>query len=91
MGSDVLFNTSYNKKDLALTFRKAFNDLEFTYEKELKNRFDSLDAPELKEPERKEVVRKVVKRNGGKEKKEKTAAKAKKSRKAKKAKTPEAK
>lgn len=83
----MIFETSYNKKDLVSTFRKSFNELEYSYEKALRERFDSLDAPELKEPVRKEVV----KRMGGKEKKEKTAVKAKKTRKAKKAKTPQAK
>lgn len=57
----------------------------------MRERFNDLEAPELKEPVRKEVEKKTEKRIGGKEKKEKTAMKGTKTRRAKKAKTSEAK
>ena len=83
--SDVFYDYAFNRKDLSPVYRKNFSKLELMYEEAVNERFETPEAPELKEPVR-EPVRKpaeksaatVEKKNTSKPKKEKTAKKVKK-------------
>ena len=79
--SDVFYDYTFNKEDLSPVYRKNFGALELMYEEAVNERFETPEAPELKEPTRKPTEKRVAtveKKNTSKPKKERTTKKVKK-------------